>query len=506
MNRVCWLIVLWAVPVLAQWTNPPSGGSTTPGPPVSAVADVITGAYVKGQSGTGAVTRVGRQLELIYAAVAGSSATAGQWNASVAGASNLALAAYATASNALAGLPVLAGLSNGVASALASNTWAAAESTTNYIPLTGSTSLSGTFIHSGGATVSFQASSTATYPRIFVDANTALGTAIGLAESLSVAATIGVDTNNPSTLGQLARWSGASSKATIWDRHNDGSGSGLDADLFDGLDSTAFLRNLLVTTNGSGDAVTNVAVSVSGTNGTIDIQRGTITSGGGAAQSPITGIVNYAGFNIQDARMVEANALRIGQRSPYTGGNTTDWNTVTNVWDGSQGSWFRSGVRQSAIMSGGTNYMGLNVFGAAIVAGYFNSIDASYCAIGGGADHYILGGLYSIIGGGQAHTGNAAYVTISGGKQNRATGVGATVPGGSTNVASGAGSFAAGRQATASADGAFAWNSVSTNGVTNATAQSALFNVPGGFRIQSGGGNVWEFNGTNLLLNGVIKL
>lgn len=228
--------------------------------------------------------------------------------------------------------------------------------------------------------------------------------------------------------------------------------------------------------------------------------------GSGAPQSPITNAVDYAGYSAVNMGYALINRMQIGQLSPYSSANTTAWSTVTNSWQGAVGGWIRSGTRGSVLAAGETNYLGLNVTDAAIVGGRRNGIDGSYSIIGGGEDHYITSGNDSIIGGGLANTSAAQFATISGGTKNRASGIAATVPGGATNIASGAGSFAAGRNATASGDGSFAWNSVQTNALTNATAQAVWFNAPGGARFYVGGTNYWEFLGTNLYCNGVLKL
>jgi hypothetical protein len=156
--------------------------------------------------------------------------------------------------------------------------------------------------------------------------------------------------------------------------------------------------------------------------------------------------------------------------------------------------------------TGGTSVKGVTIAGGGGDSGSSNDNTASadYTTIGGGYEN-TASGDNAVVAGGYSNTAGAIEATVGGGTLNSATSPAATVPGGRDNTADGFYSFAAGRKAEANGnDGAFVWGDSSTTPVAATAADSARFQVPGGFAIQAGDLTVEDGNidlGTNKLTN-----
>jgi len=172
--------------------------------------------------------------------------------------------------------PVWGGVSNinatNVSARLASNVWDLSGSTTNYVARTGDTMTGDLLLTNVGA----NASSIAVYHTnasliIQVD-----GTPVNPTVRFT-RGTTNVFLGMSATNLMRATTGGLSPAYRIWDAGNDGSSSGLDADLLDGLDSLQILPT--IATNGTGNAVTNLTFG----GNIITQQLGTITGGSGGA-------------------------------------------------------------------------------------------------------------------------------------------------------------------------------------------------------------------------------
>jgi hypothetical protein len=113
----------------------------------------------------------------------------------------------------------------------------------------------------------------------------------------------------------------------IWHAGNDGTGSGLDADLLDGLDSTVFVRNNIAnqsvsdnfTVGGNG----NMFVGGSSSNGLLVVRSGTGTNGiqlNGTTGAKLTGVKSYIDYNgnAQFDGTVTINAMAITSTTVVT--------------------------------------------------------------------------------------------------------------------------------------------------------------------------------------------
>jgi hypothetical protein len=109
------------------------------------------------------------------------------------------------------------------------------------------------------------------------------------------------------------------------------------------------------------------------------------------------------------------------------------------------------------IISGGYNNTAAGFEYGTIGGGKDNIVYGSGSTVGGGFRNTASGGEYaSTVSGGQDNTASNSQSTVCGGGENTASGSYSTIPGGFRNTASGSYSFAAGYNANASSEGAFA--------------------------------------------------
>ena len=187
--------------------------------------------------------------------------------------------------------------------------------------------------------------------------------------------------------------------STVWNAGNDGVASGLDADLLDGEDASAF------------------ALSGHTHEGAFWLQGGNSF-----------GTVGTLGTNDNQALELRVNNVRALRLEPDI--------YCPNLIGGDSGNWVTAGVHGATIGGGGY-----------------------YIAHNRVTDHYgtVSGGDNNQAGEDSGSPSDQMNATVGGGHGNTASGTGATVPGGEDNLAQGDYSFAAGRQAKANSVGCFAW-------------------------------------------------
>jgi len=252
-----------------------------------------------------------------------------------------------------------------------------------------------------------------------------------------------------------------------------GPGSGLDADLLDGMDSTSFL------TGSSGWALAGNTGTTAGVHflGTTDNQS-------------------------LEFRVANAPALRLFPHvtGPNVVGGYRD-NSIdpshraqTIAGGGVQGLPNQITTGGGTIGGGAGNSVETNE--ATIAGGTSNRITGAYGSIGGGRLNTILSHANQTIGGGFGNSATNAGATIGGGGSNSASGIYSTIAGGTDNVASliystvpggqgnearGNWGFAAGRYAIVdNHDGVFIWADSTGNPFNSFTHNQFLVRASGG--------------------------
>lgn len=236
------------------------------------------------------------------------------------------------------------------------------------------------------------------------------------------------------------------------------------------------------------------------TNEEATIGGGGLNSATGPQATVGGGFVNAAGGS---AATVAGGALNIN--NAFVGalgggdGNSIESTADFGVIAGGVGNLIQGGSSGSAIAGGQYNTIQSNSVASFIGSGTGNALQMGtyYGVIGGGESNLVQNlAVGSTISGGYGNTVVAEYGSIAGGLFNTTTGPYATVAGGYLNVAGGAYSLAAGRNANASQDRSFVWNSFPS---TAFSYFSDRFHVLGtnGFSVDyytqrpDGGGTRW---------------
>ncbi len=248
---------------------------------------------------------------------------------------------------------------------------------------------------------------------------------------------------------------------------DDGAGSGLDADLLDGLQASAFWQ----------------------------------LGGNNVSAGQFLGSTNSQPLEFKVGGL---RALRLEDNGDSASDPGTTPDGAPNVIGGSPHNFVAAGVVGAFIGGGGaTNSFGLP---------YTNSVLADFGVVGGGAGN-VSSGSYSTVGGGFRNTSSGSRATVSGGVSNTgsgglatvsggisntgsgesatvgggggniSSGIYATVPGGLLNVAQGDYSFAAGSSAKANHSGAFVWSDSQNADFASTSSNQFLIRASGGVGI-----------------------
>ena len=294
---------------------------------------------------------------------------------------------------------------------------------------------------------------------------------------------------------------------------SDGSGSGLDADLLDGKDSTEFgsasqvatnqsnisalqsaLASLQTTVNSLQDAVSDLQarvdtletenaelkdklqyVTVNGTDMYITGANLYIRSGSGSTNGTVNGLGN----------------LIIGYNEPRS--TSPDQTGSHNLIIGKYHNYSSYG----GIVVG--SYSTISAPYASVSGGYDNTASGLYASVCGGA-HNIASGSYASVSGGAVNIASGSYASVTGGGSNEAGGYRASVIGGNSNKATGSfGSVCGGSYNTASG-----YSGVVSSGSHNQASGSYSF-VAGGGGPNGYDGNI-AFANYSAILGGLNNL
>lgn len=192
---------------------------------------------------------------------------------------------------------------------------------------------------------------------------------------------------------------------------------------------------------------------------------------GNSGTDPAT---NFLGTTDNQALEIKINNERVMRYEPAN---------VPNIIGGYSGNSIASGVEGAVIGGGGystyENTISTDAHYSVIAGGAKNTASGNRATIAGG-DQNTASAQRATVGGGCNNTASGYSATIGGGLNNEASGGYATVPGGDGNIASGSRSFAAGRRASANAEGSFVWGDATNASVTCATANRWVARCSGG--------------------------
>lgn len=296
---------------------------------------------------------------------------------------------------------------------------------------------------------------------------------------------------------------------------SDGTGSGLNADLFDGLNSSAFwqlsgnsgttpnLHFLGTTDNQALELKVNNsrALRLEPTPNSVNVIGGFVGNFVSAGVEGATiaggGTLLFADFGLAYTNRVFADFGTIG------GGFGNTVRDLAATIGGGFANSIAANAGYSAIGGGAQNRIRDDASIATISGGLHNTIDTNSpgSTISGGERNYIhTNSGWSVISGGQYNTNrpSAAFATIGGGANNVTTNSYAVVPGGRDNTAGGAYSLAGGRRAKANHTGTFVWADSTDVDFTSSANNEFAVRAGGGMRVVTGGAGV-TFDGQPVL-------
>jgi trimeric autotransporter adhesin len=229
---------------------------------------------------------------------------------------------------------------------------------------------------------------------------------------------------------------------------DDGSGSGLDADLLDGQssadfaaaahdhDNRYFTETELSTSDGSAPNTGSNLLHWSVLNGVpADFVDGTDATGndwsltGDSGTNPATNFIGTTDNQALNLRVNNARGLRLAPASDGT-------NQSPNVIGGMADNSVTAGVHSAVIGGGGR--------GTPSLAASANRVTDHQGTVGGGANNQAGNGAGTVgdrklatVGGGGSNTASGSSATVAGGESNVASGLRSTVGGGLSNLANG---------------------------------------------------------------------
>lgn len=295
----------------------------------------------------------------------------------------------------------------------------------------------------------------------------------------------------------------------------DGPGSGLNADLLDGVHADGFWQL-------GGNAATDPATAFMGTTDDVPLNfrvnnaralrlepalDGTAPSPnviGGSPDNAVTGSGIYAATIAGGGRASSADASTANQVSASGGtvGGGLD-NRVSGLQGVISGGLFNratgnltaigggdaqvaSGLRST--IGGGSQNLASNT-GSVIGGGVLNAASGTFSTIGGGFGGLATGSL-ATLGGGQNNSATGTAAAVGGGSQNNAQGAFSTVPGGNGNEAGATASFAAGQNAVVDPlhNGTFLYSDTSPTEFDSVIANEFAARASGGFRFRTNAG------------------
>jgi len=188
---------------------------------------------------------------------------------------------------------------------------------------------------------------------------------------------------------------------------------------------------------------------VLGSGGTVGGGRGNVTAGSDSTVSG--GFRNVAGDNETTIAGGVSNVANARWATVSGGTNNSATNTGASVGGGI----LNSATRDYANTSGGNSNLASGI-GSNVSGGLENTASNNFSSVGGGTEN-VASGTTSAVGGGSFNSATGSSSSIAGGQNNLTTGIWSSVSGGINNVASGIRSSVVGSNSVAAANGSFAF-------------------------------------------------
>ena len=255
----------------------------------------------------------------------------------------------------------------------------------------------------------------------------------------------------------------------------------LDADLLDGLSSTAF-ASAAHTHDTRYYTQAQVEAMVSGLQGEIDALKA-LLQGVTRAGNHIT----FSGVNVQIVNGSGQTGVMTG-----TGNLIVGYNELRGSGDDRSGS-------HNIVVGRNHNY---SYYGG-LVVGYYNSLSGAFASVSGGRGN-TASGSYASVSGGQGNTASGSYASVSGGSQNTASGAAASVSGGHSNSASEWYSSVSGGLSNTASVGAASVSGGQGNTASGygASVSGGRYNTASGdYTFVGGGGGATETDGNQAFAN-----
>lgn len=263
-----------------------------------------------------------------------------------------------------------------------------------------------------------------------------------------------------------ARYTDAEAVAAV--KASDGPGSGLDADLLDGNEASAF---------GSADQQAKNTSNISDLQSQINALKATVAAQA-AAIAALEAKLEHMSSNGTDVFFSGVN-VHIVNGTNSTGGPVNGLGNLIVGYNESRGSGDDRTGSHNIVVGDRLNY---SSYGG-LVVGNYNTISGAYASVSGGASN-TASGFSSSVSGGNNNEASEHYASVSGGYSNEASAYYTSVSGGFRNTASGSSSSVSGGGHNTASGG-----TSSVTGGRNNVASGAYSFVAGGGGLNDYDGN-----------------
>ncbi len=278
-------------------------------------------------------------------------------------------------------------------------------------------------------------------------------------------------------------------------KEDDGAGSGVDADLLDGLHAASFAASSH--THGAAEILpTILGADGAGSGLDADLLDGKQanqlwSTSGNSSTTPGTNFLGTTDTNSFEIKVNSTRAIRIEPTgfSPNIiggySGNSVGSNWGSTISGGGSDLSPNRVTNNYSTIGGGSGNTASGEY-STVGGGLNNSASNSASTVSGGSNN--TAGYTAAVGGGSSNNASGGHSTVAGGELNTASGTHSTVGGGKNNTAEGNYSCALGKRAKANHQGAFVWGDSTEADVVSSANNQFTARAAGGVRFYSNAG------------------